>query len=517
MLERVPHQWLAERPEAEGYKELDYSKDLWRSLEQTDLKSTAFQYYALFPRYYFETAHVLENVIHSTRLLNGLKYNPRICLVDVGCAIGAASVAFIERILTLKKDESISNPIDFFCLGIDSSIYGITLYSKLMQQIKQNVSYLNINLEFQPICERIPKAITAVRRYLQKKKQQWDKPLSSLFLMQLGVTSSLSQDEILRREQYEKLKELGLEPDFILETGEEFWQEEALGYKQLLDEVPVEHLHLMTLGTKNLERHIQQISKINNLRDGIQEISQAIQRVIGNTHRVAIVLEGEQQVHFENPVDSYWQEQHEYHYLSTFYASFHTINSSEEKEDKDWNELVSLENLERAWVKARKNLLNRESCYDEIEIRLFDNNLYNKLRFMQQQLIAYCDSVIPENEVIPYNFVKGSSATRPKQLLRLEEEILSTAIIQTLGQKIDSEFYSYRPQKESWENATEDLYENWWDGYKNFRDAVRESTQEYPDGAVIRTDIKSYYTTIIQKELLEITKEKLQINSERLL
>lgn len=67
------------------------------------------------------------------------------------------------------------------------------------------------------------------------------------------------------------------------------------------------------------------------------------------------------------------------------------------------------------------------------------------------------------------------------------------------------------------ENATEHLYENWWDGYKNFRDAVRESAKGYPDGAVIKTDIKSYYTTIIQKQLLEITKEKLNINSERLL
>lgn len=119
-----------------------------------------------------------------------------------------------------------------------------------MQEIKQNVSYLNINLEFQPICERVPKATLTAMRYLQKKQQQWDKPLSNLFLMQLDVASSLSQDEILKRSQYEKLKELGLEPDFILETGEEFWQEEALGYKHLLEEVPVEHLHLMTLGTK---------------------------------------------------------------------------------------------------------------------------------------------------------------------------------------------------------------------------------------------------------------------------
>lgn len=510
------HQWLAERPEAEGYKELDYSKDLWRSLEQTDLKSTAFQYYAIFPRYYFEAAHVIENVIHSTRLLNGIKYNPRICIVDVGCAIGAASAAFIERLLTLQKDESISNPIEIYCLGIDPSIYGITLYSKLMQEIKQNVSYLNIHLEFQPICERVPKAIITAMRYLQKKQQQWDKPLSNLFLMQLDVASSLSQDEILKREQYQKLKELGLEPNFILETGEEFWQEEVLGYKHLLEEVPVEHLHLMTLGTKNLEKHLQEISKINNLKDGIQEISQAINRVIANTHRVTIGFEGEQQVNFDNPIDSYWQDQHEQHYSSTFYASFHTISSSEEKEDKDWNELISLENLEWAWVRARQRLLSIESCYDEIEIRLFEKNLDSNLRFMQQQLIAYCDEVISDNEIVTYNFIKGSSATRPKQLLRLEEEILSTAILQTIGKKNDFNFYSYRPKKESMENATEHLYEDWWDGYKRFRHAVKQSAEEYLDGAVIKTDIKSYYKTIIQKQLLEITEETLNINSKRL-
>ena len=509
------HQWLAERPEAEGYKELDYSQDIWRSLEQTDLRSTAFQYYALFPRYYFEAAHVLENVIHSTRLLNGLKYNPRICLVDVGCAMGAASAAFIERIITLQKTASISKPIEIVCLGIDPSIYGITLYSKLMQKIKQNVSSLNINLEFQPICERVPKAILVAMRYLQKKKQQWDKPISNLFLMQLDVASSASQDEFLRREQYEKLKELGLEPDFFIETDEEFWQEEALQYKQLLEEVPVEQLHLMTLGTKNLEKHLHN-SKINSLKDGIQRISQVIKRVLGNTHRVAIVLEGKQQVNFENPIDSYWQKQHKLNYFSTFYATLHTINSSEIKDDTDWNKLISLENLESAWVKARTNLLTIESCYDEIEIRLFENNLSSNLRLMQQQLIAYCDEVVPENEVISYNFVKGSSATRPKQLSRLEEEILSAAIIQTITQKNDFEFYSYRPQKESLENATEYLYETWWDGYKKFRDAVRESAKEYRDGVVLRTDIKSYYTTIIQKQLLEITKDKLQINSERL-
>lgn len=508
------HQWLNQRPEAEGYKELDYCKDLWLSLDKSDLKSTAFQYYTLFPRYYFESAHVLENVIHSTRFLKGLKYNPRICVVDIGCVMGAASAALIERILTLQKDENISNPIEIVCLGIDPSIYGITLYSKLMQELKQNLSSLNINLEFQPICERVPQAMITAMRYLQKKREVWGQPvLSNLFLMQIDAASSISEDQLLKREQYEKLKELGVETDLILETDKEFWQAEALGYKQLLEEVPIEHLCLMLLGTKNLTKYIQENSQFNQVIDVLPSINQALKKIIGDSHHGSILFEGEQQVHFENPLDSYWQTQS---YSSKFQASIHTISSRKLETDQDWNKLISLENLELAWVRARHNLLN-EACYDEIEIRLFENNLDSNLSFMQQQLMAYCDEVIPVNQAIPYNFVKGTSATRPKQLSRLEEEILSTAIIETIGNKVGLEFSSYRPQKADDENTTEYLYENWWEGYTNFRKKAQEAAKKYPKGAVIRTDIKSFYTKVIQNQLLEITKEQLKINSERLL
>ena len=510
------HQWLVTRPEAEGYKELDYSQDLWRSLEQTDLKSTAFQYYTLFPRHYFETTHVLENVINSTRLLNGLKYNRRICIVDIGCAMGAASAAFIERIITLQKDESISNPIEIVFLGIDPNIYGITLYSKLMQEIKTNIGHLNINLEFQPICERFPKAVITAMRYLQKKRQEWEQPfLSNLFLIQLDVVSYPNQDKLLRREKYEKLKELGLEPDLLLDTDEEFWQEEALGYKQLLEEVPVDHLHIMILGTKFMERHLQKISNINDLSHGIEEISKAFNRVVGNNHRVFVVLKGKQQVHFENPVDSYWKEQAEMNYSSNFYATFHTINSREVEDDKDWNQLISQENLELAWVRARKNLLD-ESLYDEIESRLFEYNLQQNIHILQNKLLFYADNLNLSSQEIPFNFVKGSVATRPKQLSRLEQEILATAIIQTVGKKTGRKFSSYRIQTDSDATATEYLYENWLELYKSFKKQVKKSAEEYPDGAVIRTDIKSYYTKVVQEQLLDITKRELKIISERI-
>lgn len=515
------HQWLATRPEADGYKEIDYSKDFWKTLEKTDLKSTAFQYYTLFPRYFFETVHILDNVINSTRLPSVLKYNPRICILDVGCAMGAASAALIERIVNLKQSESISNSIEIFCLGIDPNIFGLVLYKELMQEIKNNVSYLDVNVEFQyiPILEGegFSKAIITAMRHLQKKREEWKQPtLSNLLLMQLDVASSPPNQNIaLRLKQKAQLQEMGLELDDAIENVGEFWQEEALVYKQLLEAVPVENLYISTIGTKILEAHLKANSNIDNFSDAIQQITEQFNQVIGNTHRVSIPLSGEQQVNFDNPVDSYWYEQHKLNYDSKFLANFHTIVSKQVEDDKDWQTLTSLKNLELAWVRARRNLLHIESCYDEIEIKLFEHKLDNNLRIIQEKLVVLCDEIINGKEVINYNFVKSSSASRPKKLSRLEEEILASAIIQTIGQKANTDFYSYCPQKESLNEMTEYLYENYLGGYKRFLAEARKSAEEYQDGAVIRTDIKSYYTMVVRQQLLDITKRELNIISDR--
>ncbi|QSJ16144.1 RNA-directed DNA polymerase [Nostoc sp. UHCC 0702] len=515
------HQWLATRPEAEGYKELDYSKDLEKILGKADLKSTAFQYYTLFPRYFFESVHVLDKVINSTRLPSVLKYNPRICILDVGCAMGAASAALIERIINLKQSESISNHIEFFCLGIDPNIFGLVLYKELMQEIKNNVSHLNVNVEFQyiPILEGegFSKAIITAMRHLQKKREQWKQPtLSNLLLMQLDVASSPpSQNIASRLKQKSQLQAMGLELDDAIENLGEFWQEEALAYKQLLEAVPLENLYISTIGTKIFENNLKAASNIDNFSDVIQQIIEQFNQVIGNGHRVSMPLSGEQQVNFDNPADSYWYEQHKLNYESKFLANFSTIVRKQLEDDKDWQKLTSLENLQEAWVKARRNLLHIESCYDEIEIKLFEHNLDNNLRIMQEKMLAFCDEIIDGKEVINYNFVKSSSASRPKQLSRLEEEILASAIIQTIGRKANMDFYSYCPQKESLNDVTEYLYENYLGGYQRFVKEARKSAEEYQDGAVIRTDIKSYYKTVVREQLLDITKRELNIISDR--
>ena len=515
------HQWLATRSEAKGYKELDYSKDLEKALEKLGLKSAAFQYYTLFPDNFFGSAHVLDKVINSTRLPSVLKYNPRICILEVGSAMGAASVALIERIVNLKQSEGISKNIEIFCLIIDPNLYRLVIYKELMQEISKNLSHLNITLEFQyiPVLEGegFSKPIINAIGYLQKKREEWKQPtLSNLLLMQLDIASfSPNQNIALRLKQKAQMQEIGLEIDASMENIVDFWQEEALGYKQLLDFVPIDNLYISTIETKNFVNSLKAASTINNFKVASQRINEQFNEVIGQSNHIYIPLSGEQKVNFDNPLDSYWHEEGQIHHEHQFSANFNSITSKQIEDDKEWQVLISLENLELAWVKARRNLLDIESCYDEIEIKLFENNLGNNIRKTQEKLMFFCEEIIDTKETLNYNFIKSSSASRPKQLSRLEEEIIACAIIQTLGKKTNLDFYSSRLQQESSNEANEYLYENYFNGYKDFLYKSRESAKEYQDGAVLRTDIKSYYTMIARGQLIDITKRELGIISDR--
>ncbi|WP_257236123.1 hypothetical protein [Nostoc sp. 'Peltigera malacea cyanobiont' DB3992] len=174
------HQWLSEIPEAKGYKELDYSEDISDSLDKADLKSTAFQFYALFARNYFEVAHILDNVINSTRLVHSIKYNPRIYLLDVGCAMGAATAAFIEKILTLPKEGIQSKRIEIVCVGIEPNIYSYAIYKKMMQELQEKIKPFNIFLEFKAINEPLSQATLTTITYLKNKLNDKDSTVKAL-------------------------------------------------------------------------------------------------------------------------------------------------------------------------------------------------------------------------------------------------------------------------------------------------------------------------------------------------
>lgn len=82
----------------------------------TSLQSVAAQFHTYFPAHYYKIVEVLHNGLSLDTLVSWLKYNPRLCILDVGCGAGAGSSGFIESILTLQEQRVI-NVIQFVNQG----------------------------------------------------------------------------------------------------------------------------------------------------------------------------------------------------------------------------------------------------------------------------------------------------------------------------------------------------------------------------------------------------------------
>lgn len=494
------HQWLATQPGVNGYQNINCYKQC--DDNKAPFKSAAAQYSLYFPTHYFKVIHTLENIITTEKLLTWLDQNRNICFVDVGCGAGAASIAFVETILRLKEQERITHPVNIYCLGIDINKYTLAIYNQLIAHVKSKVISSKINLEFHISPTNIREAVLPVTGYLSKKREQWQQPfLCHVLMIHSTVVDLLSNQHKHQQQQYEELKELGIDSDLIVSNYADYSKEYALAYKQLFEEVPIDRLSVITIGT-------------DRDRLPVQEMSDALAQGFKSSHHNVESNSLTKEIHrvyYENPIGSYWRNMKNIRKVSKpseFYVDISTIVSAKLEKDNDWNQVISTENIELAWVRTRKYLFE-ESLFDEVEIRLFERNLQENITQLQKQLIAYVQEEAHKEDYISYSFVKNTSSTRPKGLSRMEVEILSTAIIQKLGKeasRLQGNSYAYRLAAQR-QRETEYLYENWFTAYSRFLSDLRRNAQKYENGVVIRVDIESYYTRIVQDSLLELTKD----------
>ncbi|AOX03324.1 hypothetical protein BJP34_31270 [Moorena producens PAL-8-15-08-1] len=501
------HKWLEVTvKDAHGYKDLHY-EDIKKNLKKTDWIDIASQYYAFFHTHYFKAAHTLESIIGTEQIITWLRHRQKVCVLDVGCGAGAGSAAFLETVIKLKEKGDLTNEVNILFIGIDPSFRAIGLYIKMMENLKSSCSDL-VNIEFKHIVNGFPNATTEIERYLRSERSLSELPcLSNVLVMQLNVISPFSQTYRTHQENYDELRSLCIDIDGgSTEDNLGLGTSEALAYKQLIETVAIDVMHLVTVGTKNMEYQVKlgTNSKVT-LAERIKEMMINLHQIVGNRHTIEQIHSDNHIVHFENPENCYWKdrERKRYHkrYHTDFYADFQTISSADRAEDKDWNEVISLDNLNLAWARARRNLLS-ESLYDETELRLFETNLDSNIAKLQEQLCAYASDVALVDQTISYKFPKNVEKTRPRGLSRIEEEILSVAIIQKLGDKssqLRGSSYAYRISGK--QQNTEYLYDYYFTAYRDYLKKARDSANNYPNGAILRVDIESFYTKIIQEQL----------------
>jgi len=494
------HEWLSQLKDLPEYRLKNAWDKVKRQLQASTLESAALQYYVLFPAHSAKVAFAFEQIIGVDRLAEWLKYNTQVTVIDIGCGAGAASIAFANCLLTMHKNGQIQHPISIHFIGIDPNEFAIALYNQQITQLKSKVKQYNIDITYRLISEGDLRAVNQLREELTKRRNSLNVPfLAHVFLFQANIVSPFSTRYHETEQKRQRMFDLGIPDEELSDAQGMFGKEEAIAYRQILENASIDNLHIITVGTDGYEQRVIELAKA---------IDSEFQ---GNNHVVEKLNGGECSVIYQIPDGCYWKEiKNNTQWLLKFCVEVSSI-SNVALADEDWREIKSTQNLLSAWARARHHLLG-QTLVDEVEIRLFESKLDANISRLQQQLVAYAQDVIRTDDRLHFRFPKGNDKLRPLGLSRIEEEILSTALIQKLGQRISgviSRSYAYKFSRKYGDYSNEYLYENWFDAYSKYIEGARIAAQNNVGCIVIQTDIKSFYTRIIRDNLVQLSTNQL--------
>lgn len=496
----IVHEWLSRLDDLPEYRLNNAWSKADKQLKKATLESAALQYYVFFPAHSAKVAFALEHIIGAERLTEWFKYNSHITVIDVGCGAGAASIAFVNSLLNLRESGQIEHPVSLHFIGIDPNENALAIYYQQIDRLKPQVESYDISLTITPIAESDLQAVNQLREELARHRATLNVPfLTHVFLFQANVVSPFSTRYHETQTKRNRLQALGVPKESLGDVQDVFGREEAIAYKQILENSAIDNLHIITVGTEGYEQRVTELA---------QAIDSEFQ---GNNHVVERLNGGEKSVTYKIPDYCYWKDFKDNDEWDIKFCVEVSSISNVALADEDWREVNSKQNLLSAWARSRHHLLE-QTLVDEVEIRLFESKLDANIAKLQQQLVAYAQDVVHTDDRLHFKFPKSSDKLRPLGLSRIEEEILSTALIQKLGQRISDitgNSYAYKFSRAFGNQATEYLYENWFNAYGKYIEDARSAAKNIAGCVVIQTDIKSFYTRIIRDSLIQLSIETL--------
>lgn len=347
-------------------------------------------------------------------------------------------------------------------------------------------------------------------RLQQKREVEWVQPyLPRVLVFQANVVAPLSATFNRASDTDSVLRFYGVPLDEA--APEKFGLEEALGYKQLLEMVPIDRLWVVTIGTMNKdERQVL-------LSDRVDELAKSIDQVFGTAGHVSkLDLVGTRCVDIANPPGSYWRDARGKQRTSVpYYVAVNCLMNARLKDDEDWKNILHEDNLMLAWARARANMLSEALC-DEVEIRIFEDALRQNICRLRECLLAYRSEVLPTDDQIQYDRPKNATSLRPYALTRLEEEIVSVALIQRMETIVGASSYAYRVRQSPGERSTEKLYSSWFSVHREYMADARSVASRYLEtGVVVQADVAAFYEVVIQKRMVALAERESRTDSER--
>ncbi len=498
------HSWLNEFPDANGYKRL-YPPNI----KSEALKDVAAQFGCYFPAHYFKTLYAFSEIMGHEMLRDWLQLSTTLVILDLGCGGGAATAAIIAQLLELQDAGGLNPNMDVVCIGVDPIPSALGIYYRMINSLTECLNGRSISLEIQLIYKSIAESISEVDDRLRRVLTTCVQPaISNVILVQSNVVEPLGREHDRQLQAQKCLRHLQVPSEsFAIESS--FGTREARMYYQLFSHIPIDRQLMVTVGTD-----YEDISQL------VSAMASSLTDEFSKFRPVRLANEALYRVDYVNPAGSYWHESRSIHsYYSNFYTDIMAVKNTESEGDVDWHRVIAVDNLELAWARARA-LLQRELLYDEIEIRLFERNLDGNLKRLHQELQSYDVNVARTSERLQYRFVKNEKEEegRPLVLSRIEEEIVSIAIIQELGAAafgLNARSFAYRPNPR-FASRSEFLYEYWFSAFQRYKEESRNAVAKNTNCKVLSIDIKSYFTEIPQQRLVESVQKEMRTQSARI-
>jgi len=493
-----------------------------RGDEELDRRNAGREFTYLLPSHHMKVYRCLlkvESYLHNMRLDRdggAVLDTPNVVVVDDGCGGGTASAAIISLLVkyqSYRRDRQLPvHPVVVNCVGVDPRDPALEIYAEFLQECSDRVGRHLVQVESILVLPgTLPANLAHVMETLARPRTH------SVTLVLANLIRSLTRERTetgLRRQAYARL---GLAQRLAERWGKDVGGEEISAVAALLESGVVDVVVvplIAALGpdsdsvTDARTRWAEQMTAFQGSLDG----------KLSATHSVLTHPVEAECVSLVYPTGSYHdkyrahQRSGQIEYDSAFSIVFNRSYTS----DSYWQRVLTHSNLMLAWARVR-HALTSGPLDDSIELRLFDRDVEERLRRLRRDILSYRWDQLAVAGMLNYPVPKGhDKEPRPMSLCRLEDQILTVALLQT---KCTHRVFSHR---RSYANRLirggkgEFLYEGWYEAYyEGFIGGARKAAEEHPSYMVIRTDISSFYTNIVQRSLFEAAEKHLSLYASR--
>jgi len=448
-------------------------------------KGVAHRMYWWFPTHFFKFQESL--FIWEERCRESgspfLLDRPKVTFVDLGCGAGAASAAILSVLEQYQCFQKAGNllvdPIEVRLVGLDPIAAELTTYEKLVESYAKRIRQHRIFVSYQTVIGEFPCQTAEIAEALSNTQGH---------TILVGMSNLINwiwkeYDEFLKQDRLAEAANLN--------------PEETKALSQLAEQMEYDYFHVIGIAVKK-GRFAFLPRKLNRFFRRLLAALKLAKRPFGTfwgTHAHVV---------FENPEGSRWVRngsRGNSHYYVENLLDADPVYIQDSKVHK----ALSRKSLEAAWAKVRC-CMRYESLTDEVELRLFENNLEESLTTLRENILDSCFDRLNFQEHMAYDFPKSPTKTRPRSLPHLEDQLLAAAICVNSAKELEGPCpdvsYSHRLAT----SKTEFLYRYWFAAYREY---LADALRSFNGYQVLLTDIQSYYTNIRQSLLLSIIHERL--------